>query len=288
MIQSAAATGAGTTFAFEPRSSTTSSSSTSSFAGPLASAIEQYLLSEDAPAGLEIGVEAAKGQDPGERQFIVTLRGAEPEAAAEQSRPGQRSPAAARPDPVKVASTEASTPATTASTQKPHLDPAQGPMYSGTVQYVPKPAEQSISEPIETVYDAYWATQPPEVRVLRDIASENERTAKALELTGQGFAIDVPIMVWRWDPLTTMRARETAGYTWVPSAGMDPITTPPGVDYPGSEPYNPVPPAGSIPVSTAWAEGYEHTSPWWRATHENPEPSSGTGNEESAQTAENS
>jgi hypothetical protein len=107
--------------------------------------------------------------------------------------------------------------------------------------------------------------QPAEVQVLRNMNDEAERATKALELSGQGFAVDVPIMVWRWDPLMTMRARQTAGYTWVPAAGQASVQVAPGISFPGMESYDPLnPPAGSIPVSTEWAKGLEHTSPWWR------------------------
>ena len=139
-------------------------------------------------------------------------------------------------------------------------------MYSGTVEYVPQPeAETEAPAPPTNEYDAYWATQPPEVQVLRDIKSEADRTLKAQELAGQGFAIDVPIMVWQWDPLMTMRAREAAGYTWVPSANNAPVELGPGIDFPGLDPYDPNnPPAGAIKVSTDWAKGLEETSIWWR------------------------
>ena len=146
-------------------------------------------------------------------------------------------------------------------------------MYSGTVQYVPKPAapqnDAQPASPKQTVYDAYWATQPPAVQQLRDIKSEPERAAKAQELASQGYAIDVPIMVWGWDPLTTMQARQSAGYTWVPSAGMKPVSVAPGVAFPSTDPsYDPNnPPPGAIPVSAAWAKGLENTDPWWRLTH---------------------
>lgn len=139
-------------------------------------------------------------------------------------------------------------------------------MGSGTVKEVSKTiAAPATNNAPKTVDDAYWAMQPPEVQVLRTIDDEGERAGKALELTGQGFAVDVPIMVWRWDPLMTMRARQTAGYTWVPAAGQPSVEVGPGISFPGKQSYDPSnPPTGSIPVSTEWAKGLEHTSPWWR------------------------
>lgn len=149
----------------------------------------------------------------------------------------------------------------------PALDPKNMMMYSGTVQYVRKP--EVPQAPKQTLYDAYWATQPPEIQQLRDLKSEPERAAKAKELAAQGFSVDVPIQVWGWDPLVTMQARQSAGYTWVPSGGMKPVTVAPGVDFPSTGPaYDPNnPPPGAIQVTTEWAKGLENTSPWWRLTH---------------------
>jgi len=86
---------------------------------------------------------------------------------------------------------------------------------------------------------------------------DDERPALAEQLANEGYAIDVPIMVWGWDPLSTMIARQTAGYTWVPSALQASIQEAPGVGgVTGATPYDPSsPPAGSIPVSTAFAVG---------------------------------
>ena len=52
---------------------------------------------------------------------------------------------------------------------------------------------------------------------------------------------------WGWDPYTISQLRQQYGYTWVPSAGQNPIATAPGLSAPGSVPYNPAqPPNGSI------------------------------------------
>lgn len=215
-----------------------STDSPASFAGQLASVIEKYLGQSENGSKIEIQFVNGTGQNSGARQFVVTVK----------------DPGAAWTDPAPAAAAAAA----------PELSPTQMLMYSGTAQYVPRPAEEAPPAPTNE-YDAYWAMQPPEVQVLRDLKTEAERTLKAQELAGQGFAIDVPIMVWKWDPLMTMRARESAGYTWVPSASNAPVELPPGIDFPGMQPYDPNnPPPGAIKVSTEWAKGLEQTSIWWR------------------------
>ena len=92
---------------------------------------------------------------------------------------------------------------------------------------------------------AYWLSQPPEIQALQTI-DPTQRAAQAATLATNGFIIDVPIMVWGWDPATTMAARQSYGYTWVPSAGQQPIETAPGIAFGGTA-YNPnYPPSGSI------------------------------------------
>jgi hypothetical protein len=96
----------------------------------------------------------------------------------------------------------------------------------------------------------YWAHQPPETRALPAIDDETQRTARAIELAGKGFIVDVPIMLWLWDALKCMQLRQSYGYTWVPSAMQPPIHVAPGLFFPGQPPYDPLhPPPGSILVS---------------------------------------
>ncbi|HVT92330.1 MAG TPA: hypothetical protein VHD76_05765 [Bryobacteraceae bacterium] len=100
--------------------------------------------------------------------------------------------------------------------------------------------------------NAYWASQPPEVQTLRGLSGPSSR---AMDLATRGFIIDVPIMVWNWDPWKVMRLREQYGYTWVPSALQPPVQEAPGFNLPGLTPYDPGnPPAGSIKVSTNIAD----------------------------------
>ena len=96
---------------------------------------------------------------------------------------------------------------------------------------------------------------------------DDQRAAAAQQLANQGYTIDVPIMVWGWDPLATMIARQNDGMTWVPSALQSNIPVAPGDSFPGLPSYNPNdPPAGSIQVTTAFAAGTNGEDPWISAS----------------------
>ena len=103
----------------------------------------------------------------------------------------------------------------------------------------------------QTEFDqAYWASQPPEIRALASVEDQGSRGTRAAELAAKGFVIDVPIMVWSWDAYLVMKLRSDFGYTWVPSALQTPVTIAPGLSAPGAVPYDPAhPPSGSIKVS---------------------------------------
>lgn len=102
--------------------------------------------------------------------------------------------------------------------------------------------------------EEYWNRQPEEVRQLRGIEDPAEREALAAQLTQNGYAIDVPIMVWGWDPLRVMLSRRLFGYTWVPSALQPPVTVAPGIELPGLPAYDAArPPEGSIAVDLSFA-----------------------------------
>lgn len=97
--------------------------------------------------------------------------------------------------------------------------------------------------------DIYWAAQPPQVRALRAMTS-NEVGLAAKQLADQGFIIDVAIMVYQWDPVTVMGIRQQEGFTWVPSGNQPDIPVMPGLSVPGLPTYDPNnPPPGSIKVS---------------------------------------
>jgi len=122
--------------------------------------------------------------------------------------------------------------------------------------------EPAQVEPIVTPSDAYWAKQPPSVQALRD-TPEDQRPGLAQQLAAQGYAIDVPIMVWGWDPLVTMTVRQNMGYTWVPSALQKPVGVVPGVAFPGAPGYDPNnAPPGSIQVTTDFAKDANSPDPW--------------------------
>jgi hypothetical protein len=96
--------------------------------------------------------------------------------------------------------------------------------------------------------DAYWASQPAAVQQLQTIQDPTQRAEAAAQLADEGYTIDVPIMAWGWDPQLVTQARESDGYTWVPSALQQPVEVPPGITFDGMS-YNPAnPPAGSITV----------------------------------------
>lgn len=117
--------------------------------------------------------------------------------------------------------------------------------------------DRVLMENQQTEFDqAYWASQPPEVRALPGIEDQAQRAKRSAELAIKGFVIDVPIMVWGWDPYLVMKLRSDFGYTWVPSALQPPVTIAPGLSAPGAIPYDPAnPPSGAIRVSLR-AEDY--------------------------------
>jgi len=109
---------------------------------------------------------------------------------------------------------------------------------------------------IQTEFDkAYWASQPPELQALPAISDYDQRIARAATLAAGGFTVDVPIMVYGWDPYLVMKTRQDSGFTWVPSALQPNISVAPGVTQPNAVSYNPNnPPPGSIKVSTNIAD----------------------------------
>lgn len=96
--------------------------------------------------------------------------------------------------------------------------------------------------------ESYWASQPEAVQQLQNIQDPTERQEVATQLAQEGYSIDVPIMVWGWDPQITTEARESLGYTWVPSAEQQPVETAPGITFNGTSYNASSPPAGSITV----------------------------------------
>lgn len=153
-------------------------------------------------------------------------------------------------------STSASTPASTptAPTQPSGLNglvitfpnPATGP--APVTTSVTASDTQASPTSTESFDQAYWASQPAPVQQLQNIQDPTQRAEAASQLAQEGYSIDVPIMVWGWDPQITTQARQSMGYTWVPSALQQPVEVAPGLTFNGAS-YNPSnPPAGSIPV----------------------------------------
>jgi hypothetical protein len=168
-----------------------------------------------------------------------------------------------RPAAIKTAAAPAAPPAAQAAQANPGaplLTPDGYPVAllfygaSGADAVAPPP-QPPLPPPLPTSEDAYWALQPPAVRVLRDLHPE-ARSEKAQELLQKGYIIDYPIMVLGWGPLKTMLARHNAGYTWVPSFMQTVTQVIPGMNFPGVPPYDPSnPPPRSIPVTFDFARG---------------------------------
>lgn len=109
--------------------------------------------------------------------------------------------------------------------------------------------EQTAAQSQAAFDDAYWAKQPAAVQQLRNIQDPGQKQQVATELAQQGYTIDVPIMVWGWDPQIATQLRQSQGYTWVPSALQQPVEMAPGLTVAGMPSYDPAhPPAGSIQV----------------------------------------
>jgi hypothetical protein len=126
----------------------------------------------------------------------------------------------------------------------PYTQPTQAPAKSST---------ESTSAPLDAqqAFDnAYWAQQPAAVQPLRTMQNPEQRAALATQLAGEGYSIDVPIMVWGWDPSIVTSMRQADGYTWVPSALQNPVESAPGLPGMGTDTaYNPnSAPSGSIAV----------------------------------------
>jgi hypothetical protein len=226
-------------------SRTALNNSTTSFAQQLAQSLESYLGQSSAGAHLEIDVLPQQGGNSSTRQFIVTVKDSG----------------------VPVAPGPASVRTPTAEVSEPESESFGGMMFSGS------PASSAVEEPAAepppaNEIEAYWASQPKEVRILRTIDDYEERGVMGQKLAAQGFVIDYATMILRWDPYMANRGRLEEGYTWIPSMMQNPIPLAPGLGFPGLPSYDPAhPPPGSVIVSTDFAIGLEHTSPGARPPH---------------------
>lgn len=122
--------------------------------------------------------------------------------------------------------------------------------------------------PIKTSRDAYIEQEVAranaqglhgdDIADLMEMPVGDARTAKALQMAGEGFRLEKRIALRNWDPRASMQSWKDAGYTWVPAVGQPDIPVSPGLTFFGKPSYDPAnPPAGSITVDLAFAEGYE-------------------------------
>jgi hypothetical protein len=225
-----------------PANSTSTAGSTDPFAQELASALEQFIGQAGNNTSSQININIAQSQVSDGSQFTVTIN--EPGATQTTSNDplmASTSAAITAAGSTGASSTGASSTATNAAA------PATSP-FGGTM---PTAAELANMTPDQ----AYWAEQPAAVQALQNMPLD-QRGQAALALAQQGYTIDVPIMVDGGDPLTIMMERQQYGYTWVPSAMQSPVDLAPGLNFPGLNAYDASnPPAGSIAVTTAFAEG---------------------------------
>jgi len=228
-------------------SQTTPSGSMASFTDQLAAALEGYLGQSANGSHLEIDIQTTQSQNSGVRQFIVTVKN--PESA-----PAPAAPAASFTTSVNGA---VFTPAS-ASTSV-----ASAPASENASATASAPLDENARTNLKlAMIDAYWAAQPPAVQKLRTVSDFGERSTMAGQLADQGYTVDLPIMVWGWDPMKTMLTRKMDGYNWVPSFNQSPVSTP-DLALPGQTPYDPDhPPPGSIAVNTDFANGFNITDPW--------------------------
>jgi hypothetical protein len=226
------------------RNTSSASSTTSSFAQEVASAVEGYLNKSNSGSPLNINISEVSGQNSGGSQFLVTVT------------PGGSNsvtPISSGPNSGSASTT------TTTTTQASNIPTmlGMGPV-AGTapVQQAAATTKPITTTPVSEV-DAYWNAQPAAVQALRNMPDGQAKNQLALNLSNQGYAIDTQIMVWGWDPQMTMTVRENQGYSWVPSFGGSNIPVGPGLSMPDNpSTYNPGnPPAGSVQVSTAFVNG---------------------------------
>ncbi len=168
----------------------------------------------------------------------------------------------APPTPGTSASTSESSSSTSSSSVSgapnggydPFLQAAYNDPYKNApLQTSTKSSGEATPAPLDAqqIFDNnYWEQQPAAVQPLRTMQDQEQRAALATQLAGEGYSIDVPIMVWGWDPSTVTSMRQAEGYTWVPSALQNPVDVAPGLPSMGTlTAYNPKnPPAGSIAV----------------------------------------
>ncbi len=82
-------------------------------------------------------------------------------------------------------------------------------------------------DPLAIFDAAYWASKSPAINKGRDLefdgTAESERWKYYAQLGAIGELVDVPIMIWGWDPYRVMVLRESFGYKFVPSSSGYPM-----------------------------------------------------------------
>ncbi len=200
------------------------------------------------------------GIHPNDVRISITRAGADPAptASANSKAPARTAP----PTPGTAPSTSGSsnTASSSGSTGAPNggYDPFLQAAYNNPYQNAPaqtstKSSADATTAPLDAqqIFDNnYWEQQPAAVQPLRTMQDQEQRAGLATQLASEGYSIDVPIMVWGWDPSTVTSMRQADGYTWVPSALQNPVDVAPGLPSMGTlSAYNPNnPPAGSIAV----------------------------------------
>jgi hypothetical protein len=170
-------------------------------------------------------------------------------------------PASTTNTPAPSTSTPQASMATSNDDYDPFLQAAKADFPTTPVPAASSPASEQTADQMQPTaaadptlaYDnLYWAQQPAAVQPLRTMP-ESERQNYAQQLAAEGYKIDVPIMVWGWDPSMVTSMRQADGYTWVPSAMQNPVEVAPGLGALGNlaayDPNNP--PPGSIAVPPA-------------------------------------
>jgi hypothetical protein len=196
------------------------------------------------------------GIHPKDVNISISPASADPVAPAATSpdAPARTTP----PTPGTAESTSENTSASASGAPNGGYDPFLQAAYNNPYQNAPAQTStdtltNTAAAPLDAqqIFDNnYWAQQPAAVQPLRTMQDQEQRAALATQLASEGYSIDVPIMVWGWDPSTVTSMRQAEGYTWVPSALQNPVEVAPGLPSMGTlTAYNSNnPPAGSIAV----------------------------------------
>ncbi len=258
-------TAAGTVGSAGTTDSTTASAG-DSFAQELETAIEGIVSQSGNGSQFEIDIQSGKSANGGNDYTITVKNLGSAGTISSTAAPSQTATAPQAASKLAATAQATPSPAPAATSPTSVLDELM-PSPAGTTPaiYTPPAATTTpatIDKSKMTPDDAYWAEQPPAVQALRNMGDADVGPA-AMKLAQEGYQIDVPIMVWHWDPLTTMIERQNYGYTWVPSALQSPVQLPPGLSFPGLPSYDANnPPTGSIKVTTDFAAGTNMQDPF--------------------------